>query len=174
MKESRMDKKTKAILEGIKTAMEAELTGHAFYKNAAETTDDVMGKETFLRMAGEEMSHFNYLRHQYKSVLEKGAFDFEEKIKRQHKHSDHPIFSDAIKKRIKESHFEVSALSIGMKLEMDAMKYYRSRAEEAQDKDEKQLYRELADWEQDHYRAFKQQLDVLKEEYFEANNFIPM
>ena len=169
-----MDKKTKGILEGIKTAMEAELTGHTFYKNAAESTDDAMGKETFLRMAGEEMSHFNYLRHQYKSVLEKGGFDFEEKIKQQHKHADHPIFSEAIKKRIKESHFEVSALSIGMKLEMDAMNYYRSRSEEAQEKDVKQLYRELADWEQDHYRAFKQQLDVLKQEYFEANNFIPM
>ena len=61
-----------------------------------------------------------------------------------------------------------------MKLEMDAMNYYRSRSEEAQEKNVKQLYRELADWEQDHYRAFKQQLDVLKQEYFEANNFIPM
>jgi rubrerythrin len=169
-----MDKKTERILEGIKTAMEAELTGHAFYKNAAESTSDPMGKETFLRMAGEEMSHFSYLRHQYKSVLEKGGFDFGEKIKQQHKHADHPIFSDAIKSRIKESHFEVSALSIGMKLEMDAMNYYRSQSEEAQDKDVKQLYRELAAWEQDHYRAFKQQLDLLKEDYFEANNFIPM
>jgi rubrerythrin len=169
-----MDKKTERILEGIKTAMEAELSGHAFYKNAAESTSDPMGKETFLRMAGEEMSHFNYLRHQYKSVLEKGGFDFGEKIKQQHKHAGHPIFSDAIKTRIKESHFEVSALSIGMKLEMDAMNYYRSQSEEAQDKDVKQLYRELAVWEQDHYRAFKQQLDLLKEDYFEANNFIPM
>ncbi len=169
-----MDKETAEILEGIKTAMEAELTGHAFYKNAAENTVDPMGKETFSRMAAEEMSHFNYLRHQYKSVLEKGAFDFTEKIKQQHKHADHPIFSDAIKNRIKESHFEVSALTIGMKLEMDAMSFYRSCSEKAQDEEVKQFYIELADWEQDHYRAFKQQLDLLKQDYFEANKFIPM
>jgi len=169
-----MDKNTEEILAGIKTAMEAELTGHAFYKNAAENTDDPMGKETFSRMAEEELSHFNYLRHQYKSVLEKGAFDFGEKLKPQHKHAEHPIFSDAIKNRIKESHFEVSALSIGMKLEMDAMSFYRSCSEKAQDEEVKQFYIELADWEQDHYRAFKQQLDLLKQDYFEANNFIPM
>ena len=169
-----MDKNTEEILAGIKTAMEAELTGHAFYKNAAENTDDPMGKETFSRMAEEELSHFNYLRHQYKSVLEKGAFDFGEKLKPQHKHAEHPIFSDAIKNRIKESHFEVSALSIGMKLEMDAMRFYRSCSEKAQDEEVKQFYIELADWEQDHYRAFKQQLDLLKQDYFEANNFISM
>ena len=164
----------KEILAGLKTAIEAELTGYTFYKNAAESTNDTMGKETFLHMAEEEMSHFNYLRHQYKSVLEKGAFDFSKSIKQALKHADHPIFSDAIRKRIKESHFEVSALSIGMKLEMDAMTYYRKCSEEAQDEGVKKLYRKLADWEQDHYRAFKQQLDLLKEEYFEANNFIPM
>jgi len=168
-----MDKNKEDILEGLKTAIEAELTGYTFYKNAAESTKDPMGKETFIRMAEEEMSHFNYLRHQYKSVLEKGAFDFSKSIKRAHKQADHPIFSDAIKSRIKESHFEVSALSIGMKLEMDAMNFYRSCSEEAQDEKVKQLYRELADWEQGHYRAFKQQLDALKQDYFEANNFIP-
>ena len=168
-----MNNNREDILDGLKTAIEAELTGYNFYKNAAESTEDPMGKETFLRMAEEEMSHFSYLRHQYQSVLEKGAFDFTQSIKQAHRHADNPIFSDAIRKRIKESHFEVSALTIGMKLEMDAMNFYRSRSEEAQDEEVKQLYRELADWEQDHYRAFKQQLDLLKEEYFEANNFIP-
>jgi rubrerythrin len=61
-----------------------------------------------------------------------------------------------------------------MKLEMDAMNFYRSCSEKAQDEEVKEFYNELAEWEQDHYRAFKQQLDMLKEEYFEANNFIPM
>ena len=69
-----MDKKTQEILKGLKTAIETELTGHAFYKNAAQNTDDPMGKETFTRMAEEEMAHFNYLRHQYKSVMEKGDY----------------------------------------------------------------------------------------------------
>ena len=71
-KEREMDNKTEEFLQGLKTAIEAELTGHQFYKNAAKNTDDPMGKETFSQMAEEEMAHFNYLRHQYRSVMEKG------------------------------------------------------------------------------------------------------
>lgn len=170
-----MNKETEKILQGLKTAIEAELTGHEFYKNAAKTTSDTMGKETFSRMAEEEMGHFNYLRHQYKSVLEKGEYDFTEKlVKKEHKRTKSPIFSDEIKRRIKDSHFEVSALTIGMKLELDAMRYYRSSAEKADNEDVKRFYTELADWEQEHYHAFEKQLDMLKEEYFQANNFVPM
>ncbi len=170
-----MDKQVESILEGLKTAIEAELTGHEFYKNAARSTKDPMGKETFSSMAEEEMGHLNYLRHQYRSVMEKGDYDFSKKLnKKQHKHADSPVFSEQIKERIKDSHFEVSALSIGMKLELDAMKYYRSCAEAAHNEQVRQFYNELAEWEEDHYAAFERQLELLKEEYFTANNFVPM
>ena len=170
-----MDKQTEAILKGLKTAIEAELTGHEFYKNAAKSTNDPMGKETFARMAEEEMGHLNYLRHQYKSVMETGDYDFSKTLnKKQYKHADNPVFSEQIKERIKDSHFEVSALSIGMKLEMDAMNYYRSCAKAADNEQAQQFFNELADWEEDHYAAFERQLEMLKEEYFAANNFVPM
>ncbi len=170
-----MDKQTEEILGGLKTAIEAEITGYEFYKNAAENTSDPTGKETFLRMAEEELGHFNYLRLQYKSVLEKGDYDFSKALmKKRHKHAESPIFSEEIKNRIKDSHFEVSALNIGMKLELDAINFYRSRAENAHNEEAKQFYNELAEWEQDHYHAFQRALEMLKEEYFQANNFIPM
>ena len=169
-----MEKQIEEILQGLKTAIEAELTGHEFYKNAAKNTDDPMGKETFTRMAEEEMGHFNYLRHQYKSVLEKGDYDFSEKLmKKEYKHAENPIFSNEIKNRIKDSHFEVSALTIGMKLELDAVNFYRSCAQKAQSEEAKQFYNELAEWELDHYRAFEGALNLLKEDYFQANSFVP-
>lgn len=170
-----MEKRIKEILEGLKTAMEAELTGHAFYKNAAGNTTNPGGKETFSRMAEEEMAHFKYLRHQYKSVMEKGDYDRKEKLpKKGAQHSGSPIFSEEIKGRIKESHFEVAALTIGMKLELEAMKYYQSCAEKADLPEVKAFFRELAQWEEDHYRAFEEQLDRLKDDYFAANQFYPM
>jgi len=169
-----MNKKQKDILEGLKTAMEAELTGHQFYKAAAKSTKDPKGKAAFLKMAEEEMGHFNDLRKQYQSVLDTGDYDFVQKLaKGGAKRSSGPIFSKEIKKRIKNSHFEVSALNIGMKLELDAMNYYRDCAKKATRADAKAFYNNLADWEQGHYRAFKNQLDVLKDEYFTANHFVP-
>jgi len=170
-----MNTKDSEILQALRTAMEAELTGHAFYKNASRSTRDPKGKKTFERMAEEEMAHFNYLRHQYQSMAKNGTYDFSEKLlKRQAKHASSAIFGDEIKRGIKDAHFEVSALTIGMKLEMEAMRFYRECAEKAENEEVKNFYTQLADWEKDHYEAFQQQLQVLKEEYFQANNFVPM
>lgn len=170
-----MAEATNEILRGLKIAMEAELTGYTFYKNAAENTIDADAKETFRTMADEEMGHFNFLRHQYRSVLKNGKYDPSKKlIKKEIKHADSPIFSEEIRKRIKDAHFEVSALTIGMKLELDAMNFYKSCAKEADDNTAKKFFNELAEWEEDHYSAFAKALEGLKESYFEANNFVPM
>jgi rubrerythrin len=163
------------ILKGLKTAMEAEIFGHNFYKNAAQNTPDPLGRETFTRMAEEELGHFNYLRTQYKSVMDKGDYTFTPSLVLAHrKQAGNPIFSEAIKKRVKDSHFEVSVLSIGMKLELEAVKFYRQCARKAAGDEARKFYNELAEWEEDHYRAFEQQLDQLKDDYFQANNFVPM
>ena len=163
------------ILDGLKIAMEAELTGANFYKNAAESVADPKAKETLSEMAQEEMGHFKYLQHQYQSVLEKGNYDFAKAfIKKAEDEGENPIFSAAIKDRIKDSHYEVSVLTIGMKLELEAMTFYRSCAEKAGSAEAKQFYNELADWEQGHYKAFQNELDILKDDYWAANDFMPM
>jgi rubrerythrin len=169
-----MNKQTETVLNGLKIAMEAELTGHQFYKVASKNTKDPKGKETFSRMAEEEMGHFNYLRHQYQSILKTGAYDFSKKLLKSHKKSGSGlIFSKEIQNRIKSSHFEVSALTIGMKLEMEAAGFYRKCAAKSTTPAAKQFYNELAEWEQGHYQSFRNQLDLLKEEYFAANHFVP-
>lgn len=170
-----MANKNEEVLKGLKTAMEAELTGHTFYKNAARTISDPMGRKTFAAMAAEEMEHFNYLRHQYKSVLEKGGYDFTKKLRKKDvTHANSPIFSDDLKGRIKDAHFEVNALTIGTKLELDAIRFYGECAKNAEDEDARTFYNELVEWERDHYEALSSQLEALKEEYFLANNFVPM
>ena len=170
-----MGKGNEEILKSLKMAIEAELTGHEFYKNAARSTDDPNGKAAFTQMAAEELKHFEYLRHQYRAVLEQGGYDFSTSLVREsYGHGAGPIFSEAIRARIKDSHFEVSALTIGMKLEFDAMKFYESCAQKTEDEKARQLYLELADWERAHYEAFEQELETLKEDYFEANQFFPM
>ena len=163
------------VLNGLKTAMEAELTGYNFYKNASENVKDSQAKRVLSEMAQEELAHFKYLRYQYKSVLEKGEYDFSKSlVKKADGQEENPIFSNAIKERIKDSHFEVSALTIGMKLEMDAVDFYRSYAEKSETPEAKTFFNELADWEQLHVNAFKYELDSLKDDYWTANNFVPM
>ena len=80
----------------------------------------------------------------------------------------------AIKDRIKECHFEVSVLTIGMKLELEAIRFYQSCAAKAESPEEKQFYQDLVEWETRHYDALEWELNNLKEEYWQANDFVPM
>jgi len=169
-----MSIRTDEILEGLKIAMEAELTGHNFYKNAAENISDSQGREVLKRMAHEEMEHFKYLRHQYKSVLDSGNYDFAKGfVKLNRDQEENPIFSQDIKDRVKDCHLEISVLTIGIKLELDAINYYRSCAEKAEPSEAKQFFRELADWETIHFESFEWELNRLKEDYWQVNDFIP-
>ena len=155
--------------------MEAELIGHQFYKNAAQNTSDEQGKQVFQEMATEEMLHFNYLRRQYQSIFDTGSYDFSTKlVKEAAKQDDNPIFSQKMRKRIKDCHFEISALTIAMKLEMDSVRFYRHCAEQAATEEAKNFYLELAEWEQEHLQSLEQELEMLKEDYWEANHFVPM
>ncbi|MBN2809240.1 MAG: ferritin family protein [Deltaproteobacteria bacterium] len=163
------------VLAALKTAMEAEMTGHHFYTNAAATTTDPQGKETFKRLAEEELLHFNYLKNQYASLLETGSFNFSNPLAAVPEADiSGPIFSPQLKARIKHSHFEISALSVGMQLELNAVNFYRQCAESADGPEVKAFFNHLVQWEQGHYNGFAQELDNLKEEYWQANNFVPM
>ena len=170
-----MTTKNEEILKALKSAMEAELIGHQFYKNAARNTTDEQGKKVFQQMAQEEMLHFNYLRRQYQSIFDTGSYDFSTKlVKEAAKQDDNPIFSQKMRKRIKDCHFEISALTIAMKLEMDSVRFYQHCAEQATTKEAKNFYLELAEWEQEHLQSLEQELEMLKEDYWEANHFVPM
>ncbi len=170
-----MSAQNQEILSGLKTAMEAELTGHEFYKNAAKNVSDARAREVLSEMADEELAHFKYLRHQYQAVLDQGGYDFSKKLaKKDHAPATDPIFSDAIKGRLKDAHYEISVLTVGMKLELDAIRFYQSCAEKAESNEARQFYQGLASWEKGHYDAFESAIQMLKEEYWQANAFVPM
>ena len=90
----------------------------------------------------------DFLRTQYESVLKTGKPDRSAKLgPRADLSGSWPIFTDRIKQRIQDAHFEMTALSIGIQLELDAMNFYKSQAESSDDPEVKRFYTELADWE---------------------------
>jgi rubrerythrin len=162
------------VLEGLLEAIKAEGDGYHFYTMAAASTEDEKGRETFRMLALEEHEHLKYLKAQYKSILESGNPDSNIKLPKQKSYEGlSPIFSESIKKRIKKSHFEMSSLSIGMQLEMGAIKHYTEQRDLADDEVVKNFYQELVDWESEHYRLLSQQQDYLKEDYWAAGGFSP-
>jgi rubrerythrin len=167
-----MDAVMKEIVEALKAAVQAEGDGYHFYLMAAASTQDPKGKEVFEALAREEQEHARYLKTQYHAFLETGRPDPGARLgARRDLTGPSPIFSPEIRRRSAEAHFEMSALSIGMQLELSASQFYRGLAEKATDAAVRQVFVELADWETGHYEALQRQQGYLRDDYFAESGF---
>jgi rubrerythrin len=68
---------------------------------------------------------------------------------------------------------EMSALSIGIQLELNAINFYKTQATEIDNQEVKKFFRELVDWETGHYHALLRQQESLKEDYWSSAGFSP-
>jgi rubrerythrin len=169
-----MDDSRKKLLDALRQAIAAEYEGYGFYQMAARSTEDPLGRQVFEGLAGEELHHAAYLKTQYRSIGETGKVDSSVTLGRPHVvTAGSPIFSPALKQRIGDAHFEMSALAVGVHLEENAMTFYRARAAEATDVAARAFLLELADWETGHHRALLEQQQELQQAYWERNGFAP-
>ena len=155
-------------------AMRAEHEGCHFYAMAARTTADEKGREIFNQLADDERQHLDFLKHQYRALNASGRADAHVALGPATQYAgSSPIFSESIRDRIKGAHFEMTALSIGIQLELGAIKHYQALAETAADPTVRKFFEALAEWEQGHYHALLSQQETLQEEYWAENDFAP-
>ncbi len=169
-----MDTDTGTLKDGLRRAAMAELEGHNFYMMASVTTRDAKGKEIFEQLAREEMDHFNFLKAHYDSVVKTGNLSDDAQLgARGAFDGAWPIFSRELKNRAGEAHYEMTALSVGIQLEHDAMLFYQQHAEKLDEPAAKKLFNDLSAWEQGHYHALLRQQESLKHQYWESAGFEP-
>jgi len=167
-----MDAALQEIVDALKSAVQAEGEGYHFYMMAAASTKDPMGKEVFETLAREEQDHARYLKAQYRALLETGKPDPGAHLgKPLDLTGPSPIFSPALRGRAAEAHYEMSALSIGMQLELGAARFYRDLAGKAAAPGLKEFLTELADWETGHFEALQRQQGALRDDYFADGGF---
>ncbi len=169
-----MNEQIKRMAEGLKKAMQAELEGQHFYLMASQNTQDTQGKQVFQQLAEEEVEHFNFLKAHHDSLLKTGHVDTTATLGTQKMmEGPHPIFSPEIRERIGSAHYEMTALSIGIQLELSSINFYRAEAEAASDPAVKSFHEKLASWEKGHLSALQAQMDELKEGYWHEQGFAP-
>ena len=165
---------TDAIIRALEQAVMAEDEGHWFYRMAARTTADPKGKEVFETLAAEELAHKGHLLAQLKALRETGKPDPGAVLGAPLPLAGKsPIFSDALLARAKDAHYEMTSLSVGVQLELQAEQFYRTQAAAAGDAGVKALFAKLADWEKGHYDALLAQQETLKAGYWADNQFSP-
>lgn len=162
------------LAEGLLKAMKAERDGNSFYMMAANSTSDPKGRQILETLAKEELDHLQFLKEHHDSLVKTGKLSTTAKL---HERLDlagpSAIFSENFRGRIQSAHFEMSALSIGIQLEYDAMVFYRSQSEQATMPEAKEFFSALASWEQGHYQALLKQHEELKDDYWSEAGFSP-
>jgi rubrerythrin len=170
-----MDEKTKkSLAEGLMQAIETERFGQHFYRMAAGSVEDEKGREVFTTLAEEEESHEAFLKAHYRSLLEKGELDAGASLGvKADLSGDNPIFSDKVRARAGTAHAEMTALGIGVQIELSSVLFYKDLAQRAPSKEARDFFQALADWESAHYHALLRQQEALKEDYWSAGGFAP-
>lgn len=162
------------LLGALEEAIQAEIEGYHFYTMSAAATKDEQGKAMFEALAKDEVKHAEFLRAQHHALETTGRVDTIIKIVGEASFdSGAPFFSEQLKQRAADAHFEMTALSVGAQLEADAMRFYGEQADKAEDPAVAGFFRELADWERGHHDLLVTQMRELEKEYWAANRFAP-
>lgn len=160
-----------STLDILKSAILLEKRGEAFYRTAAAQSANTDVKAFFETMAAEEVQHVKILSDQFKAYKESGRFDPPDTSKTGGVAQQ--VLTSEVKGRIAAADFEAAAISAAMLMEERAITLYASRSDEAQDPEERKLYRWLADWEKEHLE-FLAAIDAdLKERIWNDRGFWP-
>ena len=163
---------TKA-LEILKTAILLEKRGKAFYEKMAEQTQSPEARKIFTTMAEEEKAHVEFLSVQFAHFVKEGKFTKPEQHNGDTEDISHEILSPQLVKEISAASFEAAAISAAMDFETRAVELYSKRAAEAEDPNEKEMYRWLAEWESGHHKILYDLNEALKETIWYDNQFWP-
>lgn len=160
------------VLEILKSAILLEKRGHSFYSQVASITKNEAAKDFFTHMAEEEVQHIEMLSKQFKAFKEDGHF-VKDDFTPNNSIVD-AILTEKLKKEIEAASYEASAISSAIDFEKRAIDLYAKRAIEAEDVEEKNLYKWLSSFEKVHLNDLIKLDKELQEKVWNDNNFWPM
>lgn len=158
-------------LEVIKEAILNENEGYQVYSMAAEKIKDEEISKSFEKLADEELKHIDWLKDLYKSI--EGTKEVEFSIEEISAPDKERLFK--MEKIDKENlSFALSVFSIGVKMEKEAIDYYKDAAENTESKAAKDLYERIIEWEYQHLNYFEEQYEMLKDDWWSEQRFEPL
>ena len=161
-------------LDILKNALLLERRGKAFYAKVAEQATAPAVKKFFAWMAEEEDHHIEILSEQYRAYRDGGRFAATAEGDTRVEGFSSSVLSDRLKKEMAAAGFEAAAVAAAMAMERNAVRLYGERAEQAEDPQERDLYRWLAEWERGHLDLLVRVDRDLTEAVWNDNHFWPL
>ena len=160
-----MTKDFEAISDVLRKAFQVEVDGFTFYSMALERATKPTARKLFERLARDETEHKAYIMAVMKRYEEHGAssFQFDPRDPDLAEFSSE-IFTDSFKEQTQGEVSELGALSIGVRLESNAVAFFDTAAREASNPQISGFYRFLADWEGLHLRTLQHLYDSIRKD----------
>jgi rubrerythrin len=114
-----------------------------------------------------------FLSIQFAHYIKEGKFAKPENTYTETEDISHEIMNPQLVKEISAASFEAAAISAAMDFETRAIELYSKRSEEADDVNEKAMYKWLAEWESGHHKILYDLNEALKESIWFDNQFWP-
>jgi rubrerythrin len=163
-----------AILDIVGKAYQIETDGYTFYSMTAERSTKPAVQELFSKLASDEVQHQAFLKSVAKNYDDRGtgAFRFDTKMVEARAVASQ-VFTGKFREQAAGAQFELAVVSIGMTLESNAIAYFSKAARQADDREVKEFYQFLADWEQQHYDALQNIFAMVRADHMAESGFSP-
>jgi rubrerythrin len=162
------------ILDILRNAYQIEVDGYTFYSMTADKADKPAVRELFAKLASDEVQHQAFLREVVKHYDERGAAAFTLHHRPPELRAfSQQVFSDQFRQQANGAAFETAALSVGMTLESRAIAYFTGAASSASEKEVKDFYQFLADWEKQHLDALNTLYGLVRADFWDQSGFAP-
>lgn len=155
-----MEEISKPVENAIKEAIRLEINGRNFFNHAAEITHNELGKKMFQKLASEEVKHIEVFSKLFTKILKEA--DWKKYVRDEELKGESELI-EKLKERMKgaEGKSETQALSIGMELEENAVRFFQKAADEVDDPVAKEIFRNISEEEKFHYDLLQAQHDSL-------------
>jgi rubrerythrin len=149
------------VKDAIKTAIQLEKDGHAFYTRAAAQTKSDLGRIVFESLAADELVHLKTFQKIFQGKID--AIEWDTLVRSNSKFTNLTIFPKDLKtiEGANPNSDELDALRMGMDSEKEAIDYYTTVVNDTSDSEVKEILTEIINQEKNHYRLLQQEFSHL-------------
>jgi len=137
-------------MNAIEIAIRMQKDAIRFYTEAAEKTENPVGKKMFLTIVEDEKRHLENLSQIFKGV----NISCKDVSPMENIRTVFASMKDEMLKRVEATMDELDAFRIAIQMEKEGIEFYKKAASEAKTEKEKLLFERLMKEEQEHYNIF--------------------
>ncbi|MFB3852447.1 MAG: ferritin family protein [Vicinamibacterales bacterium] len=163
-----------AILDILSRAYQIEVDGYTFYSMTAERAEEPAVQELFAKLASDEAQHQAFLKSIAGDYDEKGQAAFALGLKPPEANAlASKVFTGRFREQVAGAQFALGVVSIGMTLEANAIRCFTEAAVNATEREIKDFYTFLTNWEKQHYEALQEIFTLVRADHMAESRFAP-